>query len=105
GFLIMPRMTSTLRENYENLNDEDDETVVNIFKMVLQGLIDLHATGYRHRDLSPSNIFFKDNKALIGDFDTLTDDPSSNVLWGTRGFMSPGTFLYSYFFTSRGDSC
>lgn len=68
--------------------------IAKIARDVLETLVPLHEQGYVHRDLKPDNIFYKDGKFVLADFDLVVHTDEIRELFrssGTPGFMAPET--------------
>lgn len=82
----------TLRDRLEG-GHADDATVREVVTGLSKGLGALHATGVVHRDISPSNLLFCDDRVLVGDLglalDTNVARSEVTAGGGTQRFMAP----------------
>jgi len=65
--------------------------VINYIKTISYSLIKLKKKGYYHVDIKPTNIFMKDNKVVLGDFDLSTkiNNYHEPFTFGTNQFIAP----------------
>lgn len=64
---------------------------MNIFKHIVDGLVEVHRNNILHRDLKPENIFINQNIAKLGDFGLAKKqgDPEDKYVAGTEAYIPP----------------
>jgi len=89
----MERADMTLREFIEN-DEPSEEEKIGLCRRIVNILSDIHAKDIIHRDLSPTNIFFVNNKVKIGDFG-LGKDLNKLASHKTTSTKSYGQYMYT----------
>jgi serine/threonine protein kinase/HAMP domain-containing protein len=75
------------RKNHENISES---TIVTLFAPLLDGLAEVHAAGYLHRDIKPDNIYVRDSDGslVLLDFGAARQTASEKAEIGT--VVTPG---------------
>lgn len=84
-WFTMPLAVESLESWIENNQDITEETRLNVYKQIVDGVKHLHERRIHHRDLSPSNILLFNSsvgniQARIADFGLVKDHQSLSVL-------------------------
>jgi serine/threonine protein kinase len=99
GFIVMPKAEANLEDQIDIFGGRV-EFCLEVFRGIVNGVVQAHGIGIIHRDLKPSNILFMDRslrEPLISDFGIcfVKDTPEQkrftdvNETVGARFFMAP----------------
>jgi len=62
GYIVMPYIKGMDLEKYlDTRSSLEEEEILHIINPILDGLKEVHSKGYLHRDISPDNIYMRDN--------------------------------------------
>lgn len=92
---LMPLAECSLADKMDVVRSHQEPIPAVAFADILNGLEQLHALGYVHRDLKPQNVLFYDGSWRLTDFGLVlppgstTTQLTTKSAWGTRSYAAP----------------